>query len=215
MGVIDWRLHVITAGREQSTVMAAAAAARAGAGVIQVRDKAASTEELLAVVCRVADAVAAVSAHTTVLVNDRVEVAVAARGLGAAVHGVHLGQRDAAVADARAALGAGALVGLTAGTVAFVREAEQRRGAHRPDYLGAGPFRRTPTKDVGRMPIGVLGYRVLADATSIPVIAVGGVRRDDVADLASTGVAGVAVVREVMAAVDPGAAAAGILAAWG
>ncbi|MGL5862489.1 MAG: thiamine phosphate synthase, partial [Phycicoccus sp.] len=135
MGVVDWRLHVITAGLGAPTVAAAVAAARAGAGIVQVRSKPVSTEDLLELVLQVADAVAAEAICTKVVVNDRVDVARAARRRGAAVHGVHLGQQDAAVADARAALGSGALVGLTAGTLADVGEAEGRRGAHRPDYL--------------------------------------------------------------------------------
>ncbi|KGN31627.1 thiamine-phosphate pyrophosphorylase [Knoellia sinensis KCTC 19936] len=211
---MDWRLHLVTSGSGADTVAAAAAAARAGAGIVQVRAKDLLAADLLDLVCRVADSVASAAPSTRVIVNDRVDVAWAARRMGARVHGVHLGQRDVAVRDARAMLGADALVGLTAGTANFVREAESRRGPSRPDYLGAGPFRPTPTKSVGRPPVGLDGYVALAALTSLPVVAIGDVRRADVAELAGTGVAGVAVVREVMDAAEPELVARSLLAEW-
>lgn len=211
---VDWRLHVVTTGSGPGTVAAAAAAARSGAGVVQVRAKDLLAADLLDLVCRVAASVAAVAPRARVIVNDRVDVAHAARSRGAAVHGVHLGQRDLQVGDARTILGPDALVGLTAGTPGLVSEAEARVGSGRPDYLGAGPFRPTPTKDVGRPPVGLAGYRVLTALTTLPVLAIGDVQPDDVGDLAATGVAGVAVVRAVMGAADPGAAAADCLSAW-
>lgn len=212
--VIDWRLHLVTSGSGDATVAAAAAAAAAGAGVVQVRAKDLLAGDLLSLVLDVADAVASVAPTTRVLVNDRADVAHAARRRGAAVHGVHLGQADLPVADARALLGPDALVGLTAGTLELVRAAESRRGDDRPDYLGSGPFRPTPTKDVGRPPVGVEGYPLRVAATGLPVLAIGDVTLADVPALVATGVAGVALVREIMAAPDPGAVAAACLAAW-
>lgn len=214
MDLIDWRLYLVTSGDGPATVRAAAAAAAAGAGVVQVRAKHLLAGELLDLVLDVASAVADSAPGTRVLVNDRADVAHAARRRGAPVHGVHLGQADLPVAEARALLGAHALVGLTAGTLEHVREADARTGAHRPDYLGSGPFRPTPTKDVGRPPVGLAGYPLRAAATQLPVVAIGDVTLADVAPLSRTGIAGVAVVREVMGAADPGAAAAACLSAW-
>ncbi|GAB3700695.1 thiamine phosphate synthase [Mariniluteicoccus flavus] len=211
---VDWRVHVVTSGTGAPTVSAAAAAARAGAGMVQVRAKEATTRELLALVRAVADAVSAVAPATTVIVDDRADVAYAARRAGAHVHGVHLGQDDLAVADARAMLGSQAVIGLTTGTRDLVVEAESRRGGDRPDYLGAGPFRPTPTKDSGREPLGLAGYPPLVAATSLPIIAIGDVRPDDVASLAATGIAGVALVRAIMGAADPGAVVERCLAGW-
>lgn len=212
--LVDWRLHVVTSGSGRATVAAAVGAARAGAGIVQVRAKDLLAADFLDLVCRVADSVAAVTSRTKVIVNDRVDVADAARRRGARVHGVHLGQRDLPVEYARSVLGVDALIGLTAGAPEFVAEAEGRRGLGRPDYLGAGPFRPTPTKNVGRPPIGLAGYPVLAGLTSLPVIAIGDVQPEDVGELAATGVAGVAVVRAVMSAPEPGAVAAACLSAW-
>lgn len=212
--MIDWRLHLVTSGDGPATVRAAAAAAAAGAGIVQVRAKHLLAGELLDLVLSVAGAVAEVAPTTRVIVNDRADVAHAARRRGAPVHGVHLGQADLPTADARALLGLDALVGLTAGTLDLVRAADARSGAHRPDYLGSGPFRPTPTKDVGRPPVGVAGYPARAAATDLPVVAIGDITRADIAALSATGVAGVAVVREVMGAVDPAAAAAACLREW-
>lgn len=214
MGVTDWRLHLVTSGDGPVTVSAAAAAAAAGAGVVQVRCKSLLAGDLLGLVLSVADAVAEVAPSTRVLVNDRADIAHAARRRGAAVHGVHLGQADLPVAEARALLGSDAIIGLTAGTLELVREAESRSGDDRPDYVGSGPFRPTPTKDVGRPPIGLEGYPERVAATSLPVLAIGDITLADVPALAGTGVAGVALVREVMGASDPGAVAAACLDAW-
>lgn len=210
----DWRVHLVTSGHGPATIAAAAAAARAGAGVVQVREKSLLARDFLALVQAVAEAVSHAAPATRVLVNDRADVAAAARRRGSAVHGVHLGQEDLPVAAARALLGADAIVGLTAGTLEMVQEAESRRGADRPDYLGSGPFRPTPTKDVGRPPVGLAGYPDRAAATSLPVLAIGSITVSDIPALARTGIAGVALVREIMGADDPGAVTAACLAAW-
>jgi len=210
----DWRVHLVTSGDGPATAAAAAAAAAAGAGTVQVRCKDLLAGDLLRLVLAVAGAVAGAAPATRVLVNDRADVAHTARRRGAAVHGVHLGQADLPVAEARDLLGPDAVIGLTAGTLDLVREAESRRGEDRPDYLGSGPFRRTPTKDVGRPPIGAEGYRARVAATALPVLAIGDVTLSDVPELARTGVSGVALVREVMMAEDPGAVTAACLAAW-
>ncbi|AXK46160.1 thiamine phosphate synthase [Brachybacterium saurashtrense] len=198
---LDLRCYLVTSGTSRRTVEVAAAAAAAGAGVVQVRAKDASTAALLELVLAVADAVERARPATTVLVDDRADVAAAARARGAAVHGVHLGQDDLPVADARALLGEDALIGLTTGTAELVRAAAPLTPLL--DYLGAGPFRLTPTKDSGRPPLGAEGYRELTAATTLPIVAIGDVTPADVPGLAAAGVAGVALVRAVMDAADP------------
>lgn len=208
---LDLRCYLVTSGTGRRTVEAAAAAAAGGAGMIQVRDKQASTAELLELTCAVAAAVHRARPTARVVVDDRADVAFAARRLGAPVHGVHLGQDDLPVASARAMLGPEAIIGLTTGTLETVRRAEELRGLL--DYVGAGPFRPTPTKDSGRMPLGVDGYRDLVAATRLPVVAIGGITAEDVPALARTGIAGVALVREIMEADDPERVARGIVSA--
>lgn len=100
-------------------------------------------------------------------------------------------------------LGPDAIVGYTTGTLDLVRSAEPFADAL--DYVGAGPFRPTPTKESGRSPLGVQGYPALVGASSLPVVAIGDVQVADVPALAATGVAGVAMVRAIMASDDPAA----------
>lgn len=209
---LDLRCYLVTSGTGRRTVEVAADAAAAGAGVVQVRAKDASTTELLELVLAVADAVHAANPATAVLVDDRADVAWAARRRGAPVAGVHLGQDDLPVADARELLGEDAVIGLTTGTLDLVRAAESL--SEHLDYLGAGPFRRTPTKDSGREPLGVAGYAPLLAASSLPIVAIGDVTPADVPALAEVGVAGTALVRAVMEAPDPAGVVRGVLAGY-
>lgn len=210
---LDLRCYLVTSGTGRHTVEVAATAAAAGAGVVQVRAKEISAAGLLELTIAVAEAVAAANPVTRVLVDDRADVAFAARHRGAPVHGVHLGQDDLPVEEARAMLGFEAIIGLTTGTLELVLDAQRRRAVL--DYIGAGPFRLTPTKDSGRPPLGTQSYPELVAATALPIVAIGGITVDDVVPLAQTGVAGVALVREIMAAVDPDAVVRRVLADWG
>ena len=210
---LDLRCYLVTSGTGPRTVEVAAEAAAAGAGVVQVRAKEASTRELLDLVLAVAEAVRTANPSTRVLVDDRADVAAAARARGAPVHGVHLGQDDLPVPDARALLGHDAVIGLTTGTLDLVRDSAGV--AFDLDYLGAGPFRRTPTKDSGREPLGVEGYPALVRATMLPIVAIGDVTPADVPALTRTGIAGVALVRSVMDAPDPAAVVGEVLTGMG
>ena len=210
----DLRCYLVTYGSGPRTVKVAAAAAAAGAGTVQVRAKDLPTRGLLELVLAVGEAVAQVAPRTRVLVDDRADVAWAARRAGSPVHGVHLGQNDLPVADARAMLGPDAIIGLTTGTLALVQEAESRRGSDRPDYVGAGPYRLTPTKDSGRPPLGVEGYPPLVAATELPVVAIGDISPADAPPLVKTGVRGIAVVRSVIDAQDPAAVVRAFLDGW-
>lgn len=209
---VDYRCYLVTSGSGRHTVDVVAAAARAGAGVIQVRAKEASAAELLALTLAVASAVAQSNSATRVLVDDRADIAYAARLTAAPVHGVHLGEDDLPVRAARELLGPEAIIGLTTGTLQLVENS--RAVADVVDYLGAGPYRLTPTKDSGRAPLGVEGYPALVAATALPVVAIGDITPADVPALAATGVAGVALVRAIMGATDVGAVVREVLAGF-
>lgn len=210
---MDLRCYLVTSGTGRRTVDSAAAAAAGGAGMIQVRAKSATTAELLELTCAVAIAVHRARPAARVVVDDRADVAFAARRLGAPVHGVHLGQDDLPVGAARALLGPEAIIGLTTGTLETVRRAEELHELL--DYVGAGPFRPTPTKDSGRAPLGLAGYRSLVAATRLPIVAIGGIAVEDVPALTRTGIAGVALVRGLMDADDPQRAARDVVTAAG
>lgn len=198
---LDLRCYLVTAGFTSDTPGLSAICAAAGAGVVQVRVKDVSTRQLLAATLAVADAVEKAHPRTRVVVDDSVEVAWAAMRRGAHVHGVHIGQDDLPVPDARQLLGPDAIIGLTTGTLELVHQANAV--ASDLDYIGAGPFRPTPTKDSGRPPLGLAGYPELVRASKVPVVAIGDVTPDDAGALASTGVSGVALVRALSESPDP------------
>lgn len=200
---LDLRCYLVTSGTDHRTVETAASAAAAGAGMVQVRAKDVSTRDSLGLVLQVGEAVRRANSATRVVVDDRADVAWAAMRAHGNVHGVHVGSADLPVRDARAILGPDAIVGYTTGTLDLVRSVEPFADAL--DYVGAGPFRPTPTKDSGRVPLGVQGYPELVAASSLPVVAIGDVQVADVPALAATGVAGVAMVRAIMASDDPAA----------
>lgn len=197
MADLDLRCYFVT-GSGQDVVARARQAALGGAGVVQVRSKPISARDLYELSRAVACEVHQANPTTRVLVDDRVDVALALRHDG--VDGVHLGQDDLDVRIARDMLGPDAVIGLTTGTLDLVRAANELAGYI--DYVGAGPFRATPTKDSGRPLLGLGGYPPLVEASKVPVVAIGDVTADDAFELARTGVAGVALVRALMHAPD-------------
>ncbi len=195
----DPRCYFITGrGSRDHIVDVARRAVAGGARMVQVRSKPITARELYALTEAVALAVGE-TAH--VLVDDRIDIALALRHRGLPVHGVHVGQDDLHVRDVRALLGEDAIIGLTTGTRTLVEAANEH--ADVLDYIGAGPFRPTPTKDSGRPPLGLEGYRELVELSQVPVVAIGDVTADDAPALADTGVAGLAVVRGLMESDDP------------
>jgi len=170
------------------------AAEAGGVTSIQIRLKLEEPRSMLSLVRAVMDAV-----RIPVVVNDRLDVAVAA---GAA--GVHLGPDDLPVTLARRIVPVGFWIGASVGT-----EAEVPGGAA-ADYWGIGPVRRTSTKSGAGDPLGVSGFERLARSSSPsqPCVAIGGVRPEDVAPMFGAGAAGVAVASGILAAEDVQAAAA-------
>ncbi|MDN5707069.1 thiamine phosphate synthase [Corynebacterium casei] len=191
---LDLRCYVVTGNGSQDDIVATAAqAAAGGAGVIQVRSKPIGAGQLLKLAEKVSLAVAEANPATKILIDDRVDIAAILMRRGLPVHGVHVGQSDIPVTDVRELLGPDAIIGLTTGTAELIQQANEY--ADIIDYVGAGPFRPTPTKDSGRAPIGLEGYPQLVELSKLPIVAIGDVQPADVASLASTGIAGVAMVR--------------------
>ena len=172
----------------------AAAATRGGATMLQVRGKALSAAALADAVRRV---IAAAAPDVPVVVNDRLDVALAC---GAA--GCHLGQDDFPIAEAKRLAPPGFLIGGSAGT-----EDEARRAARAgAEYLGIGPIHGTRNKDDAGSPIGVDGFRKVRLAGALPAVAIGGVDLADVPALMAAGASGVAVIGAVLGAKDVEAA---------
>lgn len=191
-------------GRTVPEVVAAAVAG--GVTCVQVRAKHAAGREFLDLVGQVCETAAGVP----VLVNDRVDVLLAARLAGLPVAGVHVGQRDLPVRVVRQLVGPDAVVGVSANTVQLAARAAEQ-GA---DYVGVGPVRRTTTKQTGRQPLGVNGFAGIVAGAGVPAVAIGGVAALDAAALRAAGAAGVAVVSAICAAPQPEQAARELSEAW-
>jgi thiamine-phosphate pyrophosphorylase len=171
------------------------AAVRGGVDVVQLREKRA-TEELLVLAQELEEVCARGDALFTV--NDDIELA---RLSGAA--GVHLGQEDEPPAKARELLGPDALVGRSAGTVEEAREAV-REGV---DYLGVGTVYATPTKADADVKGLALVEEVAREGLPLPWFAIGGITLETAPEAAAAGAPGFAVVRAILDAEDPEAAA--------
>ena len=125
-------------------------------------------------------------------VNDNVDIAIRCHA-----EGVHVGQEDMAAAQVRARVGEGMMIGVSAHTVQEALDAV----AHGADYLGVGAVFATHTKtDVSEMPRQTL--LDICNAVDVPVVAIGGIHKENILQLKGTGVDGVALVSAIFAAKD-------------
>ena len=175
------------------------AAAGAGVDVVQLRAKSVTARELLRQARAMSDVI---DRRCLLLINDRVDVAVAAREAGARIDGVHLGQGDLPPETARRLLGAQAAIGWTANSAEH-RAAASALPSGTLDYLGVGVIRPSSTKPDHPPALGVEGFAAFAADSALPCVAIGGVREDDVAALQAAGAAGIAVVSAICGADDP------------
>jgi thiamine-phosphate pyrophosphorylase len=139
------------------------------------------------------------------VINDHIDVALA---VGA--DGVHVGQRDLPVDEARRLLGPNALIGLSASNLAEVQDANRLEGI--VDYLGAGPVWATPTKTDASTPCGVDGIATLVQRARFPTVAIGGIQTGNAADVMRAKPAGIAVVSAICKAKNPRDAARALAA---
>lgn len=209
-----------TCGRPIGDVVAKALAA--GFTCVQVRSKECSARELMACTAVAAQAIADAGRTGTValLVDDRLDVVLAARHAGIAVDGVHVGQSDIPPEACRALLGPDGVVGLSARTDEML-EYVRTMPTGLVDYLGVGPLHETQTKcDCGLDSAGNIitksfeDIAELARVSPVPFVVGGGVKLADIAPLKAAGADGFFVVSAVCAAADPYAAAKELTDAW-
>lgn len=181
-----------------------------GISVVQLRDKGASDASIVEQLIALSEVIAG---RALLVVDDRVDAVLEARARGARVDGVHVGQSDLPVTEARRRLGPDALIGLTANTPAHL-DAVRALPDGTVDYVGIGVIRPTTTKPDHPPALGVDGFRALAADSPVPAVAIGGIGLADVAALREAGAAGVAVVSAVCAADDARAAARDLRRRW-
>lgn len=201
---VDLRLNAIVDPERaagQSLADLARRVAEGGATLIQMRDKLGETRHLVEEARAIKAALAPLS--VPLVINDRVDVA-----LAAGADGVHVGQEDMTVEDARALLGPRAIIGLSIKTV----EQAQAAPVDLLDYVGIGGVYSTTSKQQNSKPIGVDGLaRIVAvfhaRAPRLPMCGIAGIDASNAAAVIAAGAHGVAVISALSLAPDPTAAA--------
>nr|WP_206444215.1 thiamine phosphate synthase [Nocardioides sp. KC13] len=185
------RLFCLVSTTDDLTLLPALAAA--GVDGFQVRDKAATTRELVVLTASVIELVAAYEA--CVVVDDRLDVA-----LAAGAHGVHLGASDLPLAEARRIADA-VTPGLVIGATCRDRAAVEAAAAAGADYAGFGPVFATSSKAGLPDPLGV---SAITDAAGVlPLIAIGGISAESAGPVRAAGAHGVAVIGGLWRQPDP------------
>lgn len=192
------RLQFITHFNERYTYLdSARIALEGGCRWVQLRMKDASDDEFCEVaaqvepICRKYDAM--------FVIDDRVHLVGKVNA-----DGVHLGRNDMPIAEARRILGRNCIIGGTANTVEDI----ERIYAEGGDYIGCGPFRFTTTKEKLSPVLGLEGYARLTARMSekgirIPIVAIGGIKFEDIDDIIATGVSGIALSGSILNAENP------------
>lgn len=202
----DLRLYLVTdrmsaAGRNVKDVVAKAL--KGGVTMIQIREKEASARDIIALAVEVKQMAAPYG--VPVIINDRVDIAVAA-----GADGVHLGRSDVPCGVARSILGRDKIIGLSVENFGQVFIANGLD----VDYIGASPVFLTPTKTDTSIPFGLDGLAEVVDISSHPVVAIGGINLVTAPKVIGCGVDGLAVVSAIMGAGDPQAAASALKRLW-
>lgn len=177
-----------------------------GVTAVQIRDPLATTRELAALAAAVLDGLRGTG--VPMIVNDRVDVALA---VGA--DGVHVGQRDLPAVDARRLIGPSVHLGLSVSTDEELRDALALPPGT-VDLLGVGPIRDTPSKTDTAPALGFDGLAAMCVASSIPCVAIGGLKSGDLCELQVAGAAGLAVISAICGQADPRGAAAALSHGW-
>ncbi len=190
---MDLKLYVITdekVGLGRSHIFLAEEALKGGATVIQLRDKEKSGRELYRIGVRIRELTRRYKA--LFIVNDRLDIAMA---VGA--DGVHLGAEDLPVSVARRIAGENFLIGASVSSPEEALLAE-KEGA---DYISAQSIFKTSSKEDVKV-IGLEGLRAIVNVSSLPVIAIGGIDKDNVKDVIRNGAKGIAVISAAVSKED-------------
>jgi len=197
---VDYSLYLVTdrnLSRKRSSEEIVGAAVRGGVTCVQLREKHCSTREFI----REARSLQPLLHRYKIplIINDRLDVALA---VGA--DGLHLGQSDMHIDDARRLAGKKMIIGISAENLDDAIIAQQE-GA---DYIGISPVFATDTKADTAAPLGLEGIRRIRKAVNIPLVGIGGINMSNAREILSAGADGVAVVSAIVAADCPETATA-------
>jgi thiamine-phosphate pyrophosphorylase len=200
---IDYSLYLVTdreLARGRTTVDIVAAAVRGGVTCVQLREKKCSTLDFIEQALALKTVLE--SARVPLIINDRVDVALAVEA-----DGVHLGQTDMPLTHAKRIVGESMIIGISAESLEDAIEAE-KNGA---DYLGVSPIYATPTKTDTAPPLGLEGLQAIRNSVRIPLVGIGGLNQSNSAAVIRSGADGIAIVSAIVAADDPAAAAGDLI----
>ena len=196
---MKYDLYVVTdegLSRGKTHAEIAREAVAGGADVIQLRDKTADSASLYAAACEIAKIC---RGKALFFVNDRLDIA-----LAAGADGVHVGQSDLPAAVVRSLVPKDFLVGVSVGSVAEALAAE----ADGADYVAVSPVFSTASKHDAGAGHGLDTARAICDAVSVPVVGIGGLNKDNIPEVISAGIDGIAVISAVVSQEDISASAA-------
>lgn len=174
-------------------------AVRAGVTCVQLREKELPTGAFVAKARALKALLSQCAPNVPLIINDRVDVALAAQA-----DGVHVGQADMALSDVRALMPHG-LIGLSVHSVQTMQAALAVDGV--PDYVGLGPIFPTTTKSDAAEPVGLNGMAQVRALSDIPIVAIGGIDTHRAAAVMAHEADGVAVVSAICSAERPDVAA--------
>jgi thiamine-phosphate diphosphorylase len=189
---VDYSLYLVTdrtLSRGRSSAEIVGAAVRGGVTCVQLREKQCSTREFIQEARSLQPLLS--QQRIPLIINDRLDVALA---IGA--DGIHLGQSDMHIGDARRLAGEKMIIGISAESIEDAVIAEQE-GA---DYIGISPVYATKTKTDTRAPLGLDGIRRIRQAVRIPLVGIGGINGGNIRAVIGAGANGVAVVSAIVAA---------------
>ena len=193
--MIDYSLYLVTnrdlsCGR--STVEVVEAAVAGGVSCVQLREKHCSTREFITQARALKPFLK--SKQIPLIINDRLDVALAVEA-----DGLHLGQQDMTISDARTISGTSLIIGISAESVDDAIRAE-KEGA---DYIGISPVFATPTKSDTAPPLGLEGVKTIRKMIAIPIVGIGGINRHNALSVITAGADGIAVVSAIVGAKNP------------
>ena len=195
----DYSLYLVTdrdLSRGRSTVEIVEASIKGGVTCVQLREKSCSTREFIAEARALKRLLQ--NQNIPLIINDRVDVALATEA-----DGVHLGQDDMILEDARKLLGPAKIIGISAECLEDAIRAETA-GA---DYIGISPVYATPTKTDTAPPLGLAGVKAIRAAVNLPLVGIGGIGPHNGAEVIKSGADGLAVVSAIVSASCPETAA--------
>lgn len=187
-----FRLYLVTdrrwAASDEAFLDAVTASVEGGVTMVQLREKRLETGEFVSLASRLMSRLADFS--VPLIINDRIDVALAVKA-----DGVHLGKNDMPLPIARKILGDGFLIGKSTNTIEDAEEALRQSA----DYIGLGAIQATKTKADHNRVITPSGVAPVAERIGIPIVGIGGIDKENAAQVIAHGADGIAVVSAILA----------------